>query len=72
MVKSCQVNHLTVLKGMNLLVDEGIIYKKRGVGMLVCPEARERILRSRRDACRILARGTHVHCIPLGSGGSKP
>lgn len=50
MVKFYQVNHLTVLKGMNLLVDEGIIYKKRGVGMFVCPDARQRILRSRRNA----------------------
>ncbi|TVQ96442.1 MAG: GntR family transcriptional regulator [Spirochaetaceae bacterium] len=50
MVKFFQVNHLTVLKGMNLLVDEGIIYKKRGVGMFVSADARERIQRARRDA----------------------
>ena len=49
MVKFFQVNHLTVLKGMNLLVDEGIIYKKRGVGMFVSADARERIQQSRRD-----------------------
>lgn len=30
-----KINPATVLKGMNLLVDEGIIYKKRGVGMFV-------------------------------------
>lgn len=29
------INPHTVLKGMNLLVDEGIIYKKRGLGMFV-------------------------------------
>lgn len=29
------INHHTVLKGMNLLVDEEIIYKKRGLGMFV-------------------------------------
>lgn len=29
------VNPHTVLKGMNILVDEGILYKKRGVGMFV-------------------------------------
>ncbi len=50
MVKFYQVNHLTVLKGMNLLVEEGIIYKKRGVGMFVCADAREKILQSRRTA----------------------
>lgn len=49
MVKFFQVNHLTVLKGMNLLVDEGIIYKRRGVGMFVSADARERIRQSRRD-----------------------
>jgi len=50
MVKFYQVNHLTVLKGMNLLVEEEIIYKKRGVGMFVCADAREKILQSRRTA----------------------
>lgn len=29
------INPHTVLKGMNLLVDEGIIHKRRGVGMYV-------------------------------------
>ena len=29
------INPHTVLKGMNILVDEGIIYKKRGLGMFV-------------------------------------
>ena len=48
MVKFYQVNHLTVLKGINMLVDEGIVYKKRGVGMFVGDSAR-RILRDRRQ-----------------------
>ncbi len=30
-----KINPATALKGINLLVDEGVIYKKRGVGMLV-------------------------------------
>ena len=38
-----KMNHLTVLKGLNMLVDEQIIYKKRGVGMFVCADARQRI-----------------------------
>ena len=29
------INPHTVLKGMNILVDEGIIYKRRGMGMYV-------------------------------------
>ncbi len=49
MVKFFQVNHLTVLKGMNLLVDEGIIYKKRGVGMFVSDDARKILLNQRRE-----------------------
>lgn len=49
MVKFYQVNHLTVLKGLNLLVDQKIIYKKRGVGMFVGADARDRILHARRE-----------------------
>ncbi len=45
-----QINPATVLKGMNLLVDEKILYKKRGVGMFVTAGATENILRKRREA----------------------
>ena len=47
-VKFFQVNHVTVLKGMNLLAEEGIIYKKRGVGMFVSEHARDILLEKRR------------------------
>jgi len=30
-----KINPATALKGINILVDEGIIYKKRGLGMFV-------------------------------------
>ena len=33
------INPHTVLKGMNILVEEGIIYKKRGLGMFVADGA---------------------------------
>ena len=33
------INPVTVMKGIGLLADEGILYKKRGVGMFVSPEA---------------------------------
>ena len=49
MVKFYQVNHLTVLKGMNLLVEEEVIYKKRGVGMFVSPDGREKLLKKRKQ-----------------------
>ncbi len=48
MVKFYQVNHLTVLKAVNLLADEGIIYKKRGIGMFVCSDARTLLIEKRR------------------------
>lgn len=41
------INPHTVLKGMNLLVDEDIIYKKRGLGMFVKAGAVERIRQKR-------------------------
>ena len=41
------INPHTVLKGMNMLVDEEIIYKKRGLGMFVKTGAVEKIRRSR-------------------------
>lgn len=37
------INPHTVLKGMNMLVDEDVIYKKRGLGMFVKDGAVEKI-----------------------------
>lgn len=45
-----KINPATAAKGVNLLVDEGIIYKKRGVGMFVCSGAKGKITAKRRDA----------------------
>jgi DNA-binding transcriptional regulator YhcF (GntR family) len=45
-----KVNPATANRGVNLLVDEGIIYKKRGVGMFVSSGARQKILSRRRKA----------------------
>ncbi len=44
-----KVNPATVLKGMNILVDEKIIYKKRGVGMFVCEGALEAVKEKRQN-----------------------
>ena len=41
------INPHTVLKGMNLLVDNEIIYKKRGLGMFVKEGAVEKIRQKR-------------------------
>ena len=42
-----QINPATVLKGINRLVEEGILYKKRGVGMFVSQGAQEKIREKR-------------------------
>jgi DNA-binding transcriptional regulator YhcF (GntR family) len=44
-----KINPATANRGVNLLVEEGVIYKKRGVGMFVCTGAREKILNKRKD-----------------------
>lgn len=44
-----KINPATALKGINLLVEEGLVYKKRGVGMFVASGAREKLLQKRRD-----------------------
>lgn len=38
-----KINPATALKGVNILVDKGIIYKKRGLGMFVCKGAEEKL-----------------------------
>ncbi|MBV9257429.1 MAG: GntR family transcriptional regulator [Ktedonobacteraceae bacterium] len=44
-----QINPATAAKGVNLLVDQGILYKKRGLGMYVVSGARARLLEKRRE-----------------------
>ncbi|HHX60066.1 MAG TPA: GntR family transcriptional regulator [Epulopiscium sp.] len=44
-----KVNPATVLKGMNILVDEGVIYKKRGIGMFVSEDATRKLIEKRKD-----------------------
>lgn len=43
-----RINPATAGKGVNRLVDEGILYKRRGIGMFVATGARERLLEARR------------------------
>ncbi|MCO1601174.1 GntR family transcriptional regulator [Desulfosporosinus nitroreducens] len=42
------VNPATAAKGLNLLADENIVYKRRGLGMFVSPNAKQFILTKRR------------------------
>src|SRR5437870_8159044 len=44
-----RVNPLTVLKGYQELVDEGLIETRRGLGMFVKPGARDLLLRGERE-----------------------
>jgi DNA-binding transcriptional regulator YhcF (GntR family) len=44
-----QINPATAAKGVNLLVEQGILYKKRGLGMYVAPGARARLLDQRKE-----------------------
>ncbi|MDF2700389.1 MAG: transcriptional regulator, GntR family [Haloplasmataceae bacterium] len=44
-----KINPATAGKGINLLVDEGILYKKRGVGMFVSIGAKKLILKKRKE-----------------------
>lgn len=43
------INPATAAKGINLLVDEGILYKKRGIGMFVATGAKAQIRGKRRE-----------------------
>lgn len=44
-----RINPATALKGVNILVDSGAVYKRRGVGMFVAEGARELIRARRRE-----------------------
>ena len=44
-----KINPATALKGINLLVDAGLLYKKRGGGMFVAKGAREALAKRRRE-----------------------
>jgi GntR family transcriptional regulator len=44
-----QINPATAAKGFAQLVDEGVLYKKRGIGMFVSRQAREKLRTQRRE-----------------------
>lgn len=50
LAKLHMINPATAAKGVNMLVDEGILFKKRGIGMFVAPGAVEKIrIRRKKD-----------------------
>lgn len=44
-----RINPATAAKGFQQLVDEGVLYKRRGIGMFVDPGARDTLLAQRRE-----------------------
>lgn len=44
-----KINPATAAKGVNLLVDEGILYKRRGIGMFVAKGARAHVIEKRKE-----------------------
>ena len=44
-----RINPATAAKGFHQLIDEGVLYKRRGVGMFVAPDARAKLLAQRRE-----------------------
>ncbi len=43
-----RINPATAAKGINVLADEGLLEKRRGIGMFVAAGARQRLLEERR------------------------
>lgn len=54
-----RINPATAGKGLNRLVDAGVLVKRRGVGMFVAPGAVELLRRRRREAF------TRTYLVPL-------
>ena len=65
-----RINPATAAKGFQQLVDEGVLYKKRGIGMFVSPGARAALLEQRRhrffaEVVEPMVAEAHVIGIPL-------
>ena len=50
LARGYNINPATAAKGINLLVADGILYKRRGIGMFVAKGAEEAVKQKRRDA----------------------
>ena len=49
LAKIYTINPATAAKGVNILVDDGVLYKKRGIGMFVSVGAKEMIRTKRKS-----------------------
>ena len=50
LARGYHINPATAAKGINLLVADGILYKRRGIGMFVAPGAEEKVRQKRKAA----------------------
>ena len=50
LARGYNINPATAAKGINLLVDAGILYKKRGIGMFVMKGAEDKVRAKRKAA----------------------
>ena len=65
--KKFNINVLTVNKAINMLVDEGLAYKKRGIGMFVKKGAKEQLIKERRETFKqYYVKATIVEAMRLG------
>ncbi|MFE6169867.1 GntR family transcriptional regulator [Viridibacillus arvi] len=60
-----QINPATARKGLNILVEDEILYKRRGIGMFVKEGATSKILQQRKNEF------THVFLKPLLEEASR-
>lgn len=49
LAKLYTINPATAAKGINILVDDGVLYKKRGIGMFVAAGAKTMIKKRRQE-----------------------
>jgi GntR family transcriptional regulator len=60
-----RINPATAAKGINVLADDGLLEKRRGIGMFVAAGARERLLGARRQ------RFAQRYVVPLVAEASR-
>jgi GntR family transcriptional regulator len=67
-----RINPATAAKGINQLVADGILYKRRGIGMFVATDARAQLLeRRRRDFTRQFLAPLMAEASQLGMGAEE-
>jgi DNA-binding transcriptional regulator YhcF (GntR family) len=67
-----RINPATAAKGINLLADDGLLEKRRGIGMFVAAGARQRLLGQRREQfAERYVRPLLTEATRLGIGGGE-